>query len=399
MSALRERSITPHWGVHLLSCQTVGMDKGTPLGNVSSFLRRRARSGTARVRVSLVQIIQITVCAVGAYWIAEKILGHQAPLFAATSAVIALGFGGMTRMQRVLEVAIGCTLGIAVGDLLLTALGTGIWQAATVVSVSLILARFLDSGSIFTTQFGVQALLVVLLPAPDGGPFTRSADAIIGGLCALLITALAPRDPRREPAGELRQLIRELSAILRECSVAVRESDSTRAWHALVRARGSQPLMDKIPASLTGAHEIATFSPHFRRHRGELQRLRRVAGQVDLAMRNLRVFSRRMASVITHAALRDEAALELSVYLDELADAADALARSVMEPQQSQRDRAETAAREELIAAAGRLTPASFGATGLQGEGLVLLLRPLVVDLLEATGLEHSEAVPFLARL
>lgn len=375
------------------------MDQVTPLGKVSSLVRRRARSGTARVRVSLIQIIQITVCAVGAYWIAEKILGHQGPLFAATSAVIALGFGGMTRMRRVLEVAIGCTMGIAVGDLLLTALGTGIWQAGAVVFISLALARFLDSGSIFTTQFGVQSLLVVLLPAPDGGPFTRSGDAIVGGLCALLITALAPKDPRREPAGELRQLIRELSAILRECSVALRESDSTRAWHALVRARGSQPLMDKIPASLTGAHEIATFSPHFRRHRGELQRLRRVAGQVDLAMRNMRVFARRMASVITHAALRDEAAIELSVYLDELADAADALARSVMEPQQSQRDRAETAAREELIAAARRLTPSSFGATGLQGEGLVLLLRPLVVDLLEATGLEHSEAVPFLARL
>ncbi|WP_417235577.1 FUSC family protein [Arthrobacter sp.] len=375
------------------------MDQANPFGRMASLARHRSLSGTARVRVSLVQIIQITVCAVGAYWIAEKILGHQGPLFAATSAVVALGFGGATRMRRVLEVAIGCTLGIAVGDLLLTLLGTGIWQAAVVVFISLVLARFLDSGSIFTTQFGVQSLLVVLLPAPDGGPFTRSGDAIVGGLCALLITALAPKDPRREPAGELRQLIRELSAILRDSSVALRESDSTRAWHALIRARGTQSLMDRIPASLTGADEIATFSPHFRRHRGELERLRRVADQVDLAMRNARVFDRRMASVITHAALREEASEELSIYLDEVADAVDSLARSVMEPQQSQRDRAERAAREDLIAAAARLTPDSFGATGLQGEGLVLLLRPFVVDLLEATGMDHADAVSFLPRL
>lgn len=375
------------------------MRETSPIGKVLSLARHRSVSGSARVRVSIVQIVQITICAVGAYWIAEQLLGHRGPLFAATSAVVALGFGGASRMRRVLEVAIGCTLGIAVGDLLLTFLGTGIWQAAAVVFISLVLARFLDSGAIFTTQFGVQSLLVVLLPAPDGGPFTRSGDAIVGGLCALLITALAPRDPRRAPAGELRQLIRELSVVLRECSVALRESDSTRAWHALIRARGTQGLMDKIPASLTGAHEIATFSPHFRRHRGELDRLRRVAGQVDLAVRNARVFTRRMASVITHAALREEAAEQLSDYLDDLADAVDALARSVMEPQQSHRDRAEWAAREDLIAAAGRLTPASFGATGLQGEGLVLLLRPLVVDLLEGTGVEHADAVSFLPRL
>lgn len=375
------------------------MQPANPLRRALGFTRHRTRSGVTRVRVSLLRIVQITVCAVGSYWVAENVLGHEGPLFAATSAMISLGFGGSTRMRRTLEVAFGCTLGIALGDLLLSVLGTGIWQAALVVFISLLVARFLDNGSIFSTQLGVQSLLVVLLPVPAGGPFTRSADAIIGGLFALLITVLAPSDPRREPSEDLRSLIRELSAVLRECSTAIRTSDSTRAWHALVRARGTQSLMDKIPATLTGADEIATFSPRFRRHRGELNRLRTVAGKTDLAVRNSRVFARRLASVITHAALADRAVEELSQFLDELADAVDALARSVMEPQQSQRDRAERAAREELSGCASRLTPASFGAKGLQGEGLVLLLRPLVVDLLEASGLEHADAVSYLPRL
>ena len=48
---------------------------------------------------------------------------------------------------------------------------------------------------------------------------------------------------------------------------------------------------------------------------------------------------------------------------------------------QSARDRAEHAARNELAACASRLARATFGVTGLEGEGLVLLLRPMVVDL------------------
>ena len=32
---------------------------------------------------------------------------------------------------------------------------------------------------------------------PTGGPFTRSLDALVGGVVALLATALIPRDPRR----------------------------------------------------------------------------------------------------------------------------------------------------------------------------------------------------------
>lgn len=375
------------------------MKQANPLRRAAGFTRRRTRVGLLRVRSSLLKIVQITVCAVSAYWFAEFVLGHEGPLFAATSAMIALGFGRDTRMRRTLEVALGCTLGILIGDILLSVLGTGPWQAAVVVFISLVVARFLDSGTIFSTQLGLQSLLVVLLPAPSDGVFARSADAIVGGVIALVITVLTPRDPRREPASDLRELFRELSGVLRECSLALRESDSTRAWHALVRARGTQQLMDAIPAALRGAREIATVSPAFRRQRGELERLRRLSTQADLAMRNSRVFSRRLASVITHAALADEAIGPLSQFLDELADAVDELGRSVAEPQQAARDRAEHVARTELAACASQLSPRTFGVTGLQGEGLILLLRPMLVDLMEGAGIDHDEAARYLPRL
>ena len=145
------------------------MPSHAALRRAAGFIRRRTRVGILRVRSSLLKIVQITVCAVSAYWFAEQVLGHVEPLFAATSAMVASGFGRDTTLRRTLEVALGCTLGIAVGDLLLSLLGTGLWQAAVVVALSLALARFLDSGTIFSTQLGLQSLLVVLLPVAGGG--------------------------------------------------------------------------------------------------------------------------------------------------------------------------------------------------------------------------------------
>ncbi|KNC17704.1 fusaric acid resistance protein [Arthrobacter sp. RIT-PI-e] len=369
------------------------------LSIVLAFVRKRSRIGFRRSSNSLVPALQMTVCAVGAYAFAEVVLGHNGPLFAATSSMISLGFSRDPRLRRVLEVAIGCTLGISVGDLLLTFFGTGLWQAAVVLFISILLARFLDSGTIFTTQLGLQSLLVVLLPIPDGGPFTRSVDAIVGGLFALAVTMLLPRDPRREPKVDVRGLLGELSGVLRECATALRGSDSTLAWHALVRARNCQGQLDSLTGSMRAAQEVATISPVHRRHRGELVSLREAVESIDLAIRNSRVFSRRLTSAINHTALTDDAVENLGHTLEEISDAVLVLGRALSARDPAERRLNLRQARDDLAAVATGLHPDTLHISRLEGEGLVLLLRPLVVDLLEATGLPHEDAAAYLPRL
>jgi uncharacterized membrane protein YgaE (UPF0421/DUF939 family) len=364
-----------------------------------AFLGDRTRVGLKRSSNSVLTAIQITVCAVGAYAFAEQVLGHDGPLFAATSSMIALGFSSDPRLRRVLEVGLGCTLGIALGDVLLALLGTGIWQAAVVLFVSILLARFLDSGTIFTTQLGLQSLLVVLLPAPEGGPFTRSADAVVGGVFALIITMLVPRDPRRGPKSGVQELLEELAAVLRADAEALLRSDSTMAWHALIRARNSQASLDTLTNSMRAAQEVATLSPVQRRHREELGFLESSIGSIDLAVRNSRVFSRRLTSVINHAALSDEAIGSLSQALEDTADAVVVLSRALAGAHPAERRLNLRQARNELAAVATRLHPAKLGVHRLEGEGLILLFRPLVVDLLEAAGLSHDDAAAYLPRL
>ncbi len=371
----------------------------TSIATSWGFIKRRNRVGMRRAQSSMPKIIQMTVCAILAYWIAERVLGHEGPIFAATSGLLALGFGAQTTVRRTMEVAIGCTLGVAVGDLLLTFLGTGLWQAATVLFLSLTIARYLDSGPIFTTQLGLQSLLVVLLPIGEAGPFARSLDAVVGSVCALLILMILPRDPRRTPMADLGKLLNELSGVLQECGRAVSTSDSTMAFHALIRARATQPLMDALPGALDLAREVATLAPAHRRHRSDIGRLVVTAEKTDLAVRNSRVLARRLTTVIDNAALSDRGVETVAGLLTELSEAVDALGHAVLEPTESGYSRAISRAKRELSDCAARLDPKSLHVSGMQGEGMVLLLRPLVVDLLEATGTLHEDAVALLPRL
>lgn len=371
----------------------------TAVGKAKGFTWRRTRAGLLRVRSSLPKIIQATICAVGAYWFAEVLLGHQGPLFAATSALIALGFGSDTHLRRTLEVAIGCTLGIAVGDILLTLFGQGLWQAAVVLFISLSLARFLDRGTIFSTQLGLQALLVVLLPPNADGVFGRSIDAIVGGVFALAIVALSPRDPRLEPVKELQTLLRELSGTLQDAANSLVKLDSTGCWHALTRARSTQTIMNKIPAALRAADELALLNPVFHNRRNEIKRLRRVAEGTDLAVRNMRVFTRRLASVISHDAISPESAELLAAYLEDVAEEINLISRSVSERTSPARMRAEHKAREGLILLAGQLTPAKFEVSGPEGESLIYLLRPFLVDLMRGAGVDYDAAARYLPKI
>ena len=360
------------------------------------FFKRRARLGLRRSANSVLPAFVMAICAVGAYYFSELVLGHHSPLFAATSAVIALGFSRDPRLRRVLEVGLGCTIGIALGDFLLHLLGAGIWQAALVVFVSILLARFLDSGAIFTTQLALQSLLVVLLPIAAGGPFTRSLDAVVGGCFALAATFLVPRDPRREPKDDLKEVLGELSLVLRECASALLYNDSTTAWHALVRARSQQPRIDAMRQGLRGSVEIAKLSPVYRRHRQEVQGLAKLMLRVDYAMRSSRVLAPRLASVINNAALTDTGTVHLAEVISETASAVDELAAALSETT----SRASLShARDALGDIATRLHPQTLEITRMEGETVVLLFRTLIVDLLEAAKMDPSDARSLLPTL
>ena len=366
---------------------------------VKKFFSSRFRSGAWRARKALIPAATSAIAAVAAYAFAAIIFGHSEPYFAATSALISLGFGRDPHIRKALEVAIGVTLGILVGDTLQAVLGQGYWQGVIVVFVTIILARFIDSGVIFTTQMSIQAVLVVLLPLPVEGPLSRSVDAVIGGVIAIAITMLMPVSFRKEAVAGMRELFTSITATLRELSSALEEQDSRSSWVALIEARGLQSKIDSVRAELSRADQTATYSPTQRSARQDLQEMSRTLEKTDLAVRSLRIIARRVITVIDEFDTKSPKGDDLqrmSAWFSDAADAIGILGRSVAEPVAPGRHRSLSVARNALGAATTKLTPHNLGANTLHGEALVMMCRPMMVDFIEATGSDHHEASNYL---
>ena len=85
--------------------------------------------------------------------------------------------------------------------------------------------------------------------------------------------------------------------------------------------------------------------------------------------------------------------------LQDIADAVNELSLALADPDPGARDKNLRRARNDLASVATQLHPQALNINGLEGDGLVMLLRPLVVDLLEAAGVGHDEATGFLPKL
>jgi uncharacterized membrane protein YgaE (UPF0421/DUF939 family) len=360
------------------------VSSGTPTS--ADRLRRFERSMRRRLDVkiavkrawnSVPAALQIVVAVLGSYAIAHFALGHAVPLLAMTVVVSALGFGRDARPRRVFDSVVGILIGILFSEVLFTFLGGGIWQIAVILFLTFVVARLVSPSAAFAAAAGVQSLLVTLLPAPDGGVLVRSVDGLVGGVVALVVTALVPRDPRAIARRDAGRLLSTLSESFDALLDGLRTGDEAAASLAVERLRRTQPLIDDWNASLDSAVSIARISPFLRRHLPTLRHQARVLQGFDMAARHLRVLDRRVSFLVRDGVARPE----LAALLAEIDAAIVLLGASIDDP-----GRAEDAA-AVLEAIAPRLDPAVLVPGAPVTETVIVLLsRPLVVDLLIAAG-------------
>ncbi|MBX9247030.1 FUSC family protein [Actinotalea ferrariae] len=346
-------------------------------------VRARVRQGWARVRRAFLPVLGASLAAGGAWAISYYLLGHPAPFFAPVSAWVALGFTADRRPRRVAELASGVAVGVLLGDLLVHVIGSGPVQIAVVLTVAALVGRFVDRGDLFAMQAGVQAIVIVALPAAQvGSPVSRWVDALVGGGLALVIAVLWPQDPRRRVRAVGEEALVEVAEVLRHLATGLEQRREDEVEEALARGRASQPVLDQWRSTAGAARQSARVSPAFRRHLEELRALEASAVSADRVMRSARVLVRR--SRVTVRDEHDVAALAALVRA--VADATGELAVTLGRGGDHGR------ARGRLQAVAARADPWAVSREDWQVQGLVLLLRSLVVDLLEAAGEEPDEA-------
>jgi uncharacterized membrane protein YgaE (UPF0421/DUF939 family) len=318
-----------------------------------------------------------------AWVIATEVMDHQRPFFAPLSALICVGTGHGKRTRRAIELVIGVALGIAVADLVVRAIGSGIWQLALVTMLAMAVAVLLGSGPVLVSQAAVSAMLVVTVQPPGSGlSGPRFVDALTGGAVALVITSLFPADPLRAVKSAAGTVLEELEAVLVDLADALDLRSAERVWAALDRARAIDAEGRWLEAVEVG-QEIARTAPPRRGAKGELELHAHAAEQVDLAVRNVRVLAR---AILRAVELDDPVPSALHEALEHLASAVSGLGMHLADPDLQTRARASAL---QAVACASRAVDEE---PSLSVSVIVGQIRSTATDLLGGLGDEDSDA-------
>jgi uncharacterized membrane protein YccC len=345
---------------------------------------------TFRARVDRLRRLAPTLfmgaIAAGASWmIAKELVGTTGAFFAPVAAIITLGLTVGSRLNRAIEMSLGVPLGIALADVLVLELGSGPLQLVGIVFLATAIAVFLGGGPLLVTQAAVSAILVVTLQPPTNGlSFTRAADALIGcGVALLLNFVIAPIDPLELVRREAAPVLRALAAVLDDVAGALRERDRDRAIAALSHARDIDVSTQRFLEALTIGRETAAAAPARRTQRGPLAVYSEAGGQIDLAVRNVRVLARGVVRAIETG---DHVPPQVADALDELRQAVVALGAWMEDRRKAD------AVVEPAVQAARHASAVLETTTNLSVSVIVGQVRSTAVDLLRTTGMDPEEA-------
>jgi uncharacterized membrane protein YgaE (UPF0421/DUF939 family) len=355
-------------------------------------LRRGRMSVRARLRRLDARSWHIGQCAVAAsvaWLLARHLLDHPAPFFAPVAAIVSLGTSYGQRLRRVAEVTVGVALGVGIGDLFVRWVGTGWWQIAVVVGLAMSSAVLLDAGALIVTQAGVQSVVVTtLLPNPHAG-LSRWLDAVVGGVVALVAAAVVPRAPLRRPRQEAAAVIAVLADLLREAARSAQDGDEERAVATLTRARDEDSSLGDLRAAAEEGLAIVASTPFRRTSDQDVRLMADLVVPLDRALTNARVLVRRSVQLARSGRRLPP----------EYADLVEQLADAVLEIESELRiARTPIVARGSLVAV-GEATARVPRSADLSVQVILAQVRSIVVDLLQAIGLDQDAALDALPRL
>jgi uncharacterized membrane protein YgaE (UPF0421/DUF939 family) len=288
-------------------------------------VRNRLLSGVHRLQGGWWQIFQTAVAAGVAWFLAVLILGNERPEFAPIAAVISLGLAVGQRGRRVVELTLGVALGVAIADLLVSAIGVGAVQSAILVALAMIVAVFVGRGELGVNEAAISAMILMITFQPSETGFLpdRFFEALIGGGTAMVVNALLPINPERMVSTAAHPIFDDSAAVLEETAAALEEGDFERAQNALMRARAIDARVSGFKEALAAGRETARIAPSRRRALGHLDLYAAAADQIDLIVRHVRILARSALGVVRTG---DPAPEQLAGAVRDLARATEALA-------------------------------------------------------------------------
>jgi uncharacterized membrane protein YgaE (UPF0421/DUF939 family) len=222
--------------------------------------------GLKRVRVIWFYLLQTSVTAGLAWYIAHDVLAHPQPFFAPIAAAVSLSTSNVLRAQRAIQMMIGVTLGIGTGTLVQGLLGPGTVSIALAALIALLAAVFIGQGYIgqgmmFANQTVVSSILVIALYRSGVG-WERIYDALIGGGLAIVVAVLLfPANPLIVLRSARIEVLRTLHSVLtRTGDIASGRRIAAHDWPLPAVDRVHEQLGGLIQARTT-ARQVVRVAP------------------------------------------------------------------------------------------------------------------------------------------
>lgn len=189
---------------------------------IRQWLLRTMTTLPARSRLASRDALAASMACALSWYLSQQIFGHQHPTFAVVTAVVCLAPGVPSHLKQTTNLLIGCTLGIALGELL--------WQIpdahplarlAIGIFTSVLLGSAIGPVPMVPIQSGVSMILVLAMgPSSAGG--TRMLDVLMGASVGLLFSqVLFTSDPLKdmERASKvfLKQISNGLDLVVKSC--------------------------------------------------------------------------------------------------------------------------------------------------------------------------------------
>jgi uncharacterized membrane protein YgaE (UPF0421/DUF939 family) len=350
-------------------------------------LRQRWR----RSQASAILAIQAGVAAALSWLFASNVLHHPQPVFAPISAVIVLDISVGQRLRRTAELVGGVALGIFIGDSLIFAIGTGVWQVGVTVALATILSVFVaGTPAVVSNAASSSVLIATLSPPAKGIYYLRFEDALIGGLIALGVSALLlPANPVAAVSRKAGPACTVLSDGLTQTAHAMDTRNADEADDALTRLQQAGIAVSQFRETLPESRETARVAPLRWRSRGALSRYIDAADYLERALSNVRVLTRRCVTMI-----RDEEPIpeQLTKSIHTLAEATNEVRKTLTTPNTNNR------VAELSVRAVGEAAEAYRKGLSFSGSAVVAQIRAIATDLLGTIDLAHGEANELVRR-
>jgi len=346
-----------------------------------------------RMRSSIFPAIQGGIAAGLAFYVARHLIGHAQPFFAPMAAVIILSMSGGGKVKRAVQMVIGSSLGVGLGDLIISNIGSGAWQIALAVMIALTLASFVDTAPLVMNQTAIGAVLIAtIMPPGTSGGTDRMVDALIGGVIGIIVVAFLPQSSIHGER-EIGKVLAIASGVLHDVSRALHTKDAELVGLALNRARGSQAGINNMITRAKAVEEQTKVSPLKWKNRRRMVSLLLLLGPVDNTMRTTRVLARRAQVLVED---QDEVAPEQVELIAKLADITQRLAEVYLEESDDAADTIGELTHE--LRELGPKTPESLAKGRVfSAYSILAQTRSLIVDLLMVCGHNQHSARAVLA--